>query len=149
MEADDHGEAYTAILRGVGLSHERNNVAGAEALVDVEGKPHSPFLDNLEALKAETSVKEKVRWAVQDGGPLKTITGLQGIAEKVDPPNNNGYERTQCWSEISQALTALTPFVDITAAEKAGFDVSRSFTFDSFQPKLPNKLGDFFSFTGC
>jgi hypothetical protein len=87
--------------------------------------------------------------AAKDGGPLKTITGLQGIAEKVDPPNNNGYERTQCWSQISQALTALTPFVDITAAEKAGFDVSRSFTFDSFQPKLPNKLGDFFSFTGC
>jgi hypothetical protein len=37
VEGDDHGEAYTAILRGVGLSHERNNVAGAEALVDVEG----------------------------------------------------------------------------------------------------------------
>ena len=87
--------------------------------------------------------------AAKDGGPLKTLTGLQGVAEKTDPPNNNGYERTQCWSDISQALTALTPFVDITAAEKAGFDVSKSFTFDSFQPKLPSKLGDFISFTGC
>jgi hypothetical protein len=46
-------------------------------------------------------------------------------------------------------LTALTPFVDITAAEKAGFGISRSFTFDSFQPELPNPLGHFISFTGC
>src|ERR1700728_352309 len=68
--------------------------------------------------------------APANGGPIGTITGLQGIAEPVAPPNNNGYERTQCWTEISQALTALTPFVDITAANKAGFDVSKSFAFD-------------------
>jgi hypothetical protein len=85
----------------------------------------------------------------KNGGPLKEITGLQGVAEKVDPPNNNAYERTQCWTSIDQALTALTPFVDINAAKKAGFDVSKSFTFDSFQEKIPNKLGDFISFTGC
>ena len=36
-------------------------------------------------------------------------------------PNNNGYERTQCWTDISQAVTALTPFVDRDAAEAAGF----------------------------
>jgi hypothetical protein len=87
--------------------------------------------------------------AAANGGPIETITGLQGIAEKVDPPNNNTYERTQCWTDISQALTALTPFVDIATAEKAGFDVSRSFVFDSFQPRIPNSLGDFISFKGC
>src|SRR5580700_2720759 len=32
--------------------------------------------------------------AAQDGGPIKKITGAQGVAESVDPPNNNGYERT-------------------------------------------------------
>jgi hypothetical protein len=85
----------------------------------------------------------------RNGGPLKEVTGLQGVAESVDPPNNNAYERTQCWSSIDQALTALTPFVDINAAKKAGFDVSKSFTFDSFQEKIPSKLGDFISFTGC
>jgi hypothetical protein len=37
VEGDDHGEAYTAILWGVGLSHENNDVAGAEAFVSVEG----------------------------------------------------------------------------------------------------------------
>jgi hypothetical protein len=84
-----------------------------------------------------------------NGGPIEKIAGLQGIAESVDPPNNNTYERTQCWTDISQAVTALTPFIDITAAKTAGFDVSKSFAFDSFQPKVPNALGDFISFKGC
>lgn len=87
--------------------------------------------------------------APANGGPIEKITGIQGVAESVDPPNNNTYERTQCWTEISQALTALTPFVDINAAKNAGFDVSRSFAFDSFQPKIPSALGDFISFKGC
>jgi Ferritin-like domain len=87
--------------------------------------------------------------AAQDGGPINHITGVQGVAESVAPPNNNGYERTLCWTEIAQAVAALTPFVDITAAKIAGFDVSKSFGFDPFTPKLPNPLGDFISFTGC
>ena len=37
MEGDAHGEAYTVIIWGVGLSHEMRNVAGAEAVVEVEG----------------------------------------------------------------------------------------------------------------
>lgn len=85
----------------------------------------------------------------EHGGPIKEITGLAGVPESTDPPNNNTYERTACWNSISQALMALTPFVDITAAGKAGFDVSRSFAFDPFTPKAPNPLGDFISFTGC
>ena len=38
-------------------------------------------------------------------------------------------------------------FVD--AAKAAGFDVSKSFGFYPFTPKLPNLLGDFVSFKGC
>jgi len=87
--------------------------------------------------------------AAQDGGPLQTVSGIQGVAEPVDPPNDNGYERTLCWTHIQQALTALTPFADITAAKAAGFDVTKSFGFDPFTPKLPNPLGDFISFKGC
>ena len=87
--------------------------------------------------------------AAQDGGPIATITGAQGVAESVAPPNNNGYERTLCWTRIEQAVEALTPFVDITAAKAAGFDVSKSFPFEPFTPKLPNPLGDFISFKGC
>jgi len=87
--------------------------------------------------------------ASQDGGPINKITGIQDVAESVAPPNNNGYERTLCWTEIDQAVAALTPFVDITAAKAAGFDVSKSFGFDPFTPTLPNPLGDFISFAGC
>ena len=85
----------------------------------------------------------------QFGGPIKSITGIQGVAESIAPPNNNGYERTLCWTSIDQALTALTPFVNFNAAKAAGFDTSQSFPFEPFTPTLPNLLGDFISFSGC
>jgi Ferritin-like domain len=87
--------------------------------------------------------------APQDGGPIEKITGAQGVAESADPPNNNGYERTLCWSKIEQAVAALTPFADMNAAKAAGFDVTKSYGFVPFTPKLPNPLGDFISFKGC
>jgi hypothetical protein len=87
--------------------------------------------------------------APQDGGPITAITGLQGVAENVAPPNNNGYERTQCWTKISQAVDALLPFVDLNAAKAAGFDTSKVYPFEPFNPTLPNPLGDFISFKGC
>lgn len=87
--------------------------------------------------------------APKDGGPLKTITGAQGVAESIDPPNNNGYERTLCWTKIDQAVAALLPFVDATAAQSAGFDTTKTYPFEPFNPTLPNPLGDFISFKGC
>jgi len=80
---------------------------------------------------------------------LTKITGAQGVAENVDPPNNNGYERTLCWTDISQAVTALTPFVDASAAKSAGFDTSKAYFFKPFTAVLPNDMGDFISFGGC
>jgi hypothetical protein len=85
----------------------------------------------------------------KDGGPITMITGVQGVAEPADPPNDNGYERTLCWTNINQAVTALLPFVDATAAAKAGFDARTSYPFEPFNPTLPNSLGDFISFKGC
>ena len=87
--------------------------------------------------------------SAQDGGPIEMITGLQGVPESVDPPNNNGYERTLCLARIDQAVHALLPFVDINAAKNAGFDTSKTFPFQPFTPTLPNPLGDFISFRGC
>jgi Ferritin-like domain len=87
--------------------------------------------------------------AATDGGPITKITGLAGVPESVAPPNNNGYERTACWTKIEQAVAALTPFVDMTAAKTAGFDINRSFAFEPFTPKLPSPLGAFVSFKGC
>ena len=86
--------------------------------------------------------------AKRDGGPIEHITGAQGVAESVDPPNNNGYERTLKWTNINQAVDALLPFADRDAAKKAGFDVSRSFKFHPFTPHLPRPLGRFFGFGG-
>jgi hypothetical protein len=37
VEGDDHGEAYTVIVWGVGLSHEILEIAGAEAVATAEG----------------------------------------------------------------------------------------------------------------
>ena len=87
--------------------------------------------------------------ASQDGGPIENITGAQGIAESVDPPNNNGYERTLCWIRISQAVQALLPFADVNAAKVAGFDTSKAYSFEPFTPVLPSALGEFISFKGC
>jgi Ferritin-like domain len=86
--------------------------------------------------------------ARRDGGPIEHITGAQGVAESVDPPNNNGYERTLKWTSISQAVDALLPFVDRAAAAKAGFDTDDVFTFHPFTPHLPSQLGAFHGFGG-
>jgi hypothetical protein len=86
--------------------------------------------------------------AAADGGPIETITGIQGKAESVDPPNNNGYERTLRWTSISKAVEALLPFASKSAAEKAGFDTSKSYAFEPFAPTLPEALGEFHSFLG-
>jgi Ferritin-like domain len=84
-----------------------------------------------------------------DGGPIAKITGLAGVAEDVAPPNNNGYERTACWTVISQAVAALTPFVSLAAGKAAGFDITKPYIFQPFTPTLPNPLGAFVNFNGC
>jgi hypothetical protein len=86
--------------------------------------------------------------AAADGGPIENVTGIQKVAESVDPPNNNGYERTLKWTKIGKALEALTPFADKTAAAKAGFDTSKAYKFEPFTPTLPQALGEFHSFLG-
>lgn len=72
--------------------------------------------------------------AAEDGGPIEQVTGIQGVAESVDPPNDNGYERTLGWTKIDQAIAALLPFADKDAANTAGFDTSKAFTFEPFTP---------------
>jgi Ferritin-like domain len=84
----------------------------------------------------------------KDGGPIEKITGIQKTAESVDPPNNNGYERTLKLTHISQAVEALLPFAEKKAAEKAGFDTTKPYKFVPFTPALPNPLGEFHSLKG-
>ena len=86
--------------------------------------------------------------ASTDGGPLKTITGFQKTAEPVEPPNNNGYERTLGLKNIEEAVEALLPFAEKAAAEKAGFNATKAYSFAPFTPTLPSPLGEFHSFKG-
>jgi hypothetical protein len=83
-----------------------------------------------------------------NGGPITSITGIQKVAESIEPPNNNGYERTLLLENIGQAVEALLPFAEKSAAEKAGFDTTKPYTFTPFTPKLPSPLGEFHSFKG-
>jgi hypothetical protein len=86
--------------------------------------------------------------ASANGGPITSITGFQKKAEPVAPPNNNGYERTLGLKNIEEAVEALLPFAKKSAAEKAGFDASKAYTFVPFAPTLPSALGEFHSFKG-
>jgi len=86
--------------------------------------------------------------ASSDGGPITAITGIQKTAEPVAPPNNNGYERTLLLTNIGQAVEALLPFAEKAAAEKAGFDVTKPYSFVPFTPTLPIPLGEFHSLKG-
>lgn len=83
-----------------------------------------------------------------DGGPIESITGIQKTAESVDPPNNNGYERTLLLTNIGQAVEALLPFAEKATAEKEGFDTTKPYPFVPFTPTLPNPLGEFHSLKG-
>jgi hypothetical protein len=56
--------------------------------------------------------------------------------------------RSLKWTSISQAVNALLPFVDQTAAANAGFNADRAFQFHPFTPTLPTQLGAFHSFAG-
>jgi hypothetical protein len=83
-----------------------------------------------------------------NGGPITQITGIQKVAESIEPPNNNGYERTLELTNIGQAVEALLPFAEKSAAEKAGYDASKPYAFTPFTPTLPSALGEFHSFKG-
>jgi len=86
--------------------------------------------------------------APTDGGPLTETTGIQKVAESIEPPNNNGYERTLLLKNIGEAVDALLPFASKEAAEKEGFDVTAPFQFEPFTPTLPIDLGEFHTFKG-
>jgi len=59
VEGDDHDEAYTAILWGVGLSHERDNVAGAEAFIPAEGNTCGAVMRGPVALPGSEATSRK------------------------------------------------------------------------------------------
>ena len=79
--------------------------------------------------------RDRARRCGRGWRPDRAITGFQKTAEPAGPPNNNGYERTLRLSNIGQAVEALLPFVEKTAAEKAGFDTTKPYPFAPFTPR--------------
>ena len=55
VEGDDHGEAYTAIMWGMGMSHEMLN-AGAEAFAIAEGKMSGTVMRGAVALPGSKAI---------------------------------------------------------------------------------------------
>ena len=87
-------------------------------------------------------------WRAKTAARSSRSPASRRSAESVDPPNNNGYERTLLLTNIGQAVEALLPFAEKTAAEKAGFDTTKPYKFVPFTPTLPNPLGEFHSLKG-
>src|ERR1035437_8174928 len=65
---DSGCEAYTAIAWGVGLSHERSDVAGAESLYSLEGNMCGAAMRGAVALPGSkaTSRTKGLRWNLGD-----------------------------------------------------------------------------------
>jgi hypothetical protein len=68
VEGDDHREAYTVIVWGVGLSHEILEIAGAEAVAIAEGNMCGAVMRGTVALPGSgaTSRTEGSRWNLGD-----------------------------------------------------------------------------------
>ena len=86
--------------------------------------------------------------AKQDGGPIEKVTGDPGQGRERRPAEQQRLRAHAEVDAINQAVAALTPFADKTAAGKAGFDTSKAYAFKPFTPKLPEPLGEFHSFAG-
>ncbi len=57
MATGDGGrEAYTAIAWGVGLSHERSDIAGAESLYSLEGNMCGTAMRGVDALPGSKAI---------------------------------------------------------------------------------------------
>ena len=70
------------------------------------------------------------------------------MAESVDPPNNNGYERTLV-EGIARAVDALLPFVDKKrAAAEGGFRHEPDVPLRAVHPEAPRAARRFHSFAG-
>ena len=102
MATGDSGcEAYTAIAWGVGLSHERSDIAGAEGFhsLEVAGKPTNKAVQPpAERSAAEPTAAE----------PVERRVGTKGNADQQST------HRTQSRASASQALERIRKVFAVT-----------------------------------
>ncbi len=56
MGGDDHGEAYTANMWGMGVSHDNDQIAGAETFSSVAGNMRGADMRGAVALPGSTAM---------------------------------------------------------------------------------------------
>ena len=98
MEGDDHGEAYTVIVWGVGLSHEILEIAGAEAVATAEGNMCGAVMRGTVALpgsEATSRTNGSARSRLSDPGPR------QEVEETKLSRNRRGVGRLRSTAEAS------------------------------------------------
>ena len=89
MAAGDSGcEAYTAVAWGVGLSHERLDVAGAESLHSLEGNMCGTAMRGADALPGSKATS-RANGSHRNLGYL--VSGRQMLRER-DGPHREGEE---------------------------------------------------------
>ena len=89
MATGDSGcEAYTAIAWGVGLSHERSDIAGAESLHSLEGNMCGTAMRGADALPGSKATS-RAKGSHRNLGDL--VSGRQALRER-DGPHREGEE---------------------------------------------------------
>ena len=88
MGGDDHGEAYTVIVWGVGSSHERLEIAGAEAVATAEGNMCGAAMRGADALPGSeaTSRTNGTRRNLRDLVSDRAALGLSGPRREGEEP---------------------------------------------------------------
>ena len=83
MATGDSGdEAYTAIAWGVGLSHERSDIAGAESFYSLEGNMCSTATRGVVALLGSKATS-RVKGSYRNLGDL--VSGRHALRERDGP----------------------------------------------------------------
>jgi hypothetical protein len=92
VEGDDHGEAYTVIVWGVGLSHEIPEDAGAEAVKMAEGNMCGADMRGTVALPGSeaTSRTNGARWNLGDLMPPVVAIETPGPRQEVEETELSG-----------------------------------------------------------
>src|ERR1700686_3759729 len=77
---DSGCEAYTAIAWGVGLSHERSDVAGAESFYSLEGNMCGTAMRGADALPGSRATSRAKGSHRKLGGPTSRVRSLSATA---------------------------------------------------------------------
>ena len=89
--SDGGREAYTAIARGVGLSHERSDIAGAESFYSLEGNMCGTAMRGADALPGSKATS-RAKGSRRNLGYLASGHRCRVALAAYDGPHREGEE---------------------------------------------------------